>query len=441
VRAPNAGAPRSTRSASLCGMARLGYADVAGMAAAALEGVTLLCATRGAAGEGPAPFAPLAALPRLRQALLGVGNRGPGWAAPAGGLSGSCGSGPRAVPAYLCPPAWSELSRLEVGSRVWGGPSLSLRGLRLWFVPLCRALARKLLPIKPSVCAPHCCAPTPPQALGHVVIEAHGWQSASLTARLPDAAAAVAAALEWKRCSLTQEGGAGFTCFFNHPDEGLFFPSWPDAVALGLWPCQGRLSAGDAAAAAELLSGYHPGQVDAAAPQPGLSCTCGPGRVHIQRWLAAAGLQVLRWRAPPNRMRPNPHATPCRRAVAPADAGAAPQQHAAPGADAGAVHPRVHPAAGAGVRPALAAAGTCARGRGPAGCLGGARRGRVPGLVRQLALPGAPHPSLPLLAPSPSTACPGRHRCAVGAAAARGAARGVLPHRDRGRRAGEFLAG
>ena len=53
------------------------------------------------------------------------------------------------------------------------------------------------------------------------------------------------------------------------PDEGLYFPGWPDAVALGMWPCQGRLSALDAAAAAGLLRGYRPGEAEAGAAQPG----------------------------------------------------------------------------------------------------------------------------------------------------------------------------
>jgi hypothetical protein len=110
-------------------MTRLAYADVAPLAAAsALEAVTLLCASRGAASGGPPPFAPLAALPALRRALIGVGNQGPGWAALEGGPL--AGAGGQAVTAYLCPPVWSELSCITVRAwlrwlgrvQVWGSP-------------------------------------------------------------------------------------------------------------------------------------------------------------------------------------------------------------------------------------------------------------------------------------------------------------------------------
>jgi hypothetical protein len=100
-------------------MARLSCDDVTSVSRlSSLEALTLLCAPRrdGAdalAVAGPPPFAPLAALPRLRRALLGCAARGAAWAAAGRRLpEGRGGSGP--VTAHLCPAAWEDLSSLQV---------------------------------------------------------------------------------------------------------------------------------------------------------------------------------------------------------------------------------------------------------------------------------------------------------------------------------------
>lgn len=97
-------------------------------------------------------------------------------------------------------------------------------------------------------------APTPHQELSFVAVEAHGWQSAGITARLPSPAAALDAALAW-----TMRGRGAFVQFNSHPDDGMFFPAWPEAVLLGATPCLGQLGASDAAAAAALLRSYRLG--------------------------------------------------------------------------------------------------------------------------------------------------------------------------------------
>jgi hypothetical protein len=148
------------------------------------------------------------------------------------------------------------------------------------------------------------------QELSFVSVEAHGWQSAGLTAQLPSPQDAISAALAWKlrrscldpsiaataaavcasagistlstpdcpgacvaaqtcaccpsnrHASLYPEpSGSAFAAFFNHPDEGLFFPAWPDGVALAARPGLGALGPEDAAVAGQLLRSYQPGQM------------------------------------------------------------------------------------------------------------------------------------------------------------------------------------
>lgn len=131
-----------------------------------------------------------------------------------------------------------------------------------------------------------------------VAVEAQSWQSADLTARLPSAPAAIEAALAWARARQGRLRGAGgvggeeeeegvlgggggcsgakgataFAAFFNHPDEGIFIPSWPvGAVALSAPGGLGRLPPAREAEARALLGGLRPGL------GPGLARLAGEG--------------------------------------------------------------------------------------------------------------------------------------------------------------------
>jgi len=62
---------------------------------------------------------------------------------------------------------------------------------------------------------------------------------------------------------LTEPPDGSFACFSNHPDEGLFFLGWPDALALSAWPRLGRLVGDERSAAVQLLQSYRPGLLGA----------------------------------------------------------------------------------------------------------------------------------------------------------------------------------